>query len=90
MLLRVGGAAVAAMWVVLGMEVAPGVEVLGDEVQRLLASIAATGTLALCVRCVQRPVEEVFDAGREYERRVMLREMNRPAKVYAMRQDPGA
>lgn len=84
---RAGGIAVVVGWVML-----VGNAILPDEVflltpaqSMLLAPASVSGSLALLLRRLQRPVEEVFDAGREYERRRMVREMNRPAKVVPIR-----
>jgi hypothetical protein len=70
--------AVAALWVVLLIDAIPGVAILGRDnpARMLLLSAAITASVAISVRHCQRPVAEVFEAGREYERRVMLREMN--------------
>jgi hypothetical protein len=61
---------------------------LSPQEGRLLVGVASVGTLAWLVRHLQRPVEEVFDAGREYERRRMVREMNRTPKVVPIRRAP--
>jgi hypothetical protein len=69
---------VAALWVVLLVDAIPGVEILGRDnpARMLLLSATITASVVLSVRHCQRPTDEVFNEGREFERRLMLREMN--------------
>jgi hypothetical protein len=71
-------AGLAALWMILLIDTIPGIALLrqDDPARWFLLSVAASGSLALYHRHQQRPADEIFAAGREYERRVMLREMN--------------
>lgn len=71
-------AAVSALWMVLLIDSMPGIALLGHDnsARMLLFSVAITASIAQCVKHTQRPADEIFAAGREYERRVMLRERN--------------
>lgn len=90
---RVSAVAVMVLWLVTVLDALPRIELLGGsrDLHMLFLVSAATGTIALFIRRTQRPVEEIFDAGREYERRVMLKEMNARtvgAKVVPIRKVP--
>ena len=68
---------VGLVWAILAVDAIPGVEVVPtDQLRMLLLSVAITGSLAFVVCYVQRSSDEVFNEGREHERRIMLREMN--------------
>jgi hypothetical protein len=69
---------IAALWVVLLIDAIPGVAILGRDnpARMLLLSAAITASVMMCVKHCQRPSDEIFNEGREFERRVMLREMN--------------
>lgn len=71
-------AATSALWMVLLIDSIPGVALLGRDnaARMLLLSVAITASLAQCMKHMQRPLDDVFNEGREHERRVMLREMN--------------
>ncbi|MGZ4519141.1 MAG: hypothetical protein ACXVXP_08405 [Mycobacteriaceae bacterium] len=71
-------AGLAALWMILLVDAIPGIGLLGRDNQArwFLLSVVVTGSMAVCHRHTQRPADEIFAAGREYERRVMLREMN--------------
>ena len=82
------GVAAGLGWMVLVLDALPWVELEVSPAARLLcAAAAATLTLLVGIWRWQRPVEEVFDAGREYERRCVLRELNnmRPGSVTPLR-----
>lgn len=71
-------AGLAALWMILLLDAIPGAALLGrdDPARWFLLSVAITASMAVCHRHNQRPADEIFAAGREYERRVLLREMN--------------
>jgi hypothetical protein len=71
-------AGLAALWMILLIDTIPGVTLLRQDnpARWFLLSVAITASMALCHRHHTRPADEIFAAGREYERRVMLREMN--------------
>ena len=50
---------------------------LKEELGRLLIGVAMLGSMTSVVAFFQRPCEEIFDAGREYQRRVDVREQIR-------------
>lgn len=70
--------AIVALWVVLLIDAIPGVQLLAQDnpARMLLLSATITGSIAMCVKHCQRSSDEIFNEGREHERRLMLREMN--------------
>lgn len=81
------GAAVSAAgmvvgWSVLVLGVVPETSsVLPSTAVLMGAVVASVSTTSAVIRDLMRPPREAFDAGRSYERRQMLREMNEPGKV---------
>ena len=58
---------------------------MGDQWGRMMVGVAIVGSVTMIVERFQRPCEEIFDAGREYQRRVDIRELNRPASISPIR-----
>lgn len=73
---------VALVWAALAVDAIPGVEVVPtDQLRMLLLSVAITGSLAFVVCQTRQPIEEVFDAGRDYERKLLMKQMSRQRRV---------
>ena len=66
-------------WLVLLGDLVVPVDVfhLKEELGRVLVGVAMLGSMTNVVAFFQRPCEEIFDAGREYQRRVDVREQMR-------------
>ena len=58
---------------------------LSDQWGRVLIGLAMVGSMTMIVERFQRPCEEIFDAGREYQRRVDMRERNRHVSIFPIR-----
>lgn len=58
---------------------------LGGQWGRMMVGLAIVGSMTIIFERHQRPIEEVFDAGREYQRRVGMREQNCRASISPIR-----
>lgn len=89
--LHVAGACIG--WALMVVGVLPWTTaLLPDRVVVLAAVLAGVFSVCLLVRPLMLPLEEAFEAGRNYERRRMMKDTNRRAKVVRWRRldDSGA
>ncbi len=82
--LHVAGASIG--WALLVLDALPPTTgLVPDRAVILAALLAGVFSVCLLIRPLMLPLEEVFDAGRNYERRQMMKDTNRRAKVVRWR-----
>jgi hypothetical protein len=82
--LHVAGASIG--WGLLALDaLPPTTELVPDRAVILAALLAGVFSVCLLIRRLLVPLQEAFEAGRNYERRQMMKDTNRRAKVVRWR-----